>query len=85
MGRFRSLVGTPKGLTTYRANFGNLDNIRVCYFLDGEVDFRRGIETVIIPLVAIVEGGARILMSKLLTNFLRYFKICLEQVRRKYF
>lgn len=78
MGRYISLVDTPKGLTTYTANYGNLDNIGVCYCLDEEVDFRRGIEMVIIPLVAIVKGGVRILMSKLLTNFLRYFKICLN-------
>ena len=39
----------------------------------------RGEGRVVIPLVAIVEGGVRIPMSDLLTNFLRHFKVCLDQ------
>ena len=33
----------------------------------------------VIPLVAIVEGGVRIPMNDLITNFLRHFKVCADQ------
>ena len=33
----------------------------------------------IIHLVTFIKGGVRVLMSRLLTNFLRHFRICLNQ------
>ena len=33
----------------------------------------------VIPFVAIVEGGVRTPMNDLLTNFLHHFKVCLDQ------
>lgn len=57
MGRFRSLVDTPKRLVVFRANYEIPDDVRVSYCPDDYVDFRRGIETMIIPLFAFIEGG----------------------------
>ena len=49
------------------------------YCLESEVITSRGVERVVIPLVAIVQGGIRISMSDLLNNFLRHFKVCPDQ------
>lgn len=43
------------------------------------MNFVKGEGIVVITLEAFVEGGNRILMSKLLTNFLRHFKLCTDQ------
>ena len=77
MGKFKSLVDTR--LEAFRRAYGIFDDVRVSYCPDKEVDFRKGIETVIIPLVSFLEEGVRIPMSKLLINFLRKFKICPDQ------
>ena len=34
---------------------------------------------VVVPWVVFVQGGVRIPVSKLLTNFLRHFKVCLDR------
>ena len=57
MSRFRSLVDTPKRLAIFRANYGIPNDVKVSYCPDDYVDFRRRIETVIIPLFAFIEGG----------------------------
>ena len=77
MGKFKSLVDTR--LVASRKVYGIPDDVGVSYCLDKEVDFRKGLETMIIPLVSFVEEGVRIPISKLLTNFLRKFKICRDQ------
>lgn len=43
------------------------------------MNFVKGEGIVVITLEAFVERGNRILMSKLLTNFLRHFKLCPDQ------
>lgn len=54
-----------------------LEDVEVRYCPDSEVI--KGEGRVIIPLVALVEGGVRIPISKLLTNFFRHFKVCPDQ------
>ena len=49
------------------------------FYPKSEVEFLRGEGRVIILLVAFVEGGVRISMNKLLINYLRHFKVCLDQ------
>ena len=72
IGRFRSLVDTPDGLEEFRRAYGILDGAWVSHCLDEEVEFRRGLEMLIIPLVAFV-GGVKIPMSKFFTNVAQTF------------
>lgn len=63
------MVDTPERLDEFRRVYEILDDIGVSYCPESEVEFLRGKERVIIPLVAFVEGGVRIPMSRLSTNF----------------
>ena len=73
------MVDSPKSLKDFRRKYNFLDDVKVRYRPKSEAILSRGKGRVIIPLVAIVEGGVRIPMSDLLTNFLRHFKVCLDQ------
>ena len=71
------MVDNPESLRRREYNF--LKDVEVEYCPESKAILSWGEGKVVIPLVAIVEGGVRIPMSDLLTNFLRYFKICPDQ------
>lgn len=52
MGKFKSLVDTPKGLDMFRTNYSIPNDVGVSYCLDSEIEFNKGLETIVIPLVA---------------------------------
>ena len=79
MSRFKSMVDTPKRLDVFRATYGIPDDIGVRYIPDADIKVSKKLEIVVIPLMAFVEGGVRILMSKLLTKFLRHFELNPDQ------
>ena len=79
MGKFRPMVDSPESLKDFKRKYNFLDDVEVRYCPKSEAILSRGKGRVIIPLVAIVEGGVRIPMSDLLTNFLLHFKVCLDQ------
>ena len=68
MVKFKSMVDNPERLAEFR---------RYCSESKEILSKREG--RVVIPLVAIIEGGVRIPMSDLLTNFLHHFKVCPDQ------
>ena len=73
------MVDMPEILTEFKRVYGIPENVKVRYCPKSEVVFSRGEGRVIIPLVMFVEGGVRIPMSKLLTNFLKHFKVFPDQ------
>ena len=79
MGKFKSMADTPERVVEFRKMYNIPDDVEVRYCLESEVILSRREGTVVIPLVAIVEGEVRIPMSDLLTNFLRHFKVCPDQ------
>ena len=79
MWKFKSMVDMPERLTEFKRVYGIPENVKVRYCPKSEVVFSRGEGRVIIPLVMFVEGGVRIPMSKLLTNFLKHFKVFPDQ------
>ena len=79
MGKFKPMVDTPERLAEFRNTYNIPDDVEVRYCPKSEVILSRGQDRVVIPLVAIVEGGVRIPMSDLLANFLRHFKVCPDQ------
>lgn len=88
MGKFKAMVDTLEKLAEFRKIYNIPDNVEVSYCPESEAIILRGEGKVVIPLVAIVEGGFRIPMSDLLTNFLRNFKVfphqCTPNVFRIY-
>ena len=79
MGKFKPMVDTLEKLVEFRRVCNIPEDVKVSYCPEFEAIFSRGEERVVIPLVAFVEGGVRIPMSKLLTYFLWHFKVCLNQ------
>ena len=69
------MVDTPKSLGEFRRKCNFPDDVEVRYFPESEAILSRREGRVVIPFVAIVEGGVRIPMSDMLTNFLRHFKV----------
>ena len=73
------MVDTLERLVEFRRKYNFSDDVEVSYCLESKAILSRGEGRVVIPLVAIVEGGVRIPMSDLLTNFLHHFKVCPDQ------
>lgn len=68
------MVDTPERLAEFRRKYDFPHEVEVSYCPEFEVIIFRREGRVVIPLIAIVEGGVRIPMSNLLTNFLCHFK-----------
>ena len=79
MGKFKPMVDTHESLRKFRRKYNFPEDVEVRYCPKSETILSKGEGRVVIPLVAIVEGGFRIPMSDLLTNFLRHFKVCPDQ------
>lgn len=79
MGKFRPMVDSPKSFREFRRKYNFPEDVEVRYCSESKAILSRGEGKVVIPLVVIVEGGVRIPMSGLLTNFLRHFKVCTNQ------
>ena len=79
MRKFKSMVDTPESLREFRRKYNFPEDVEVRYCSESEAILSRGEGKVVIPLVVIVEGGVRIPMCDLLTNFLCHFKVCPNQ------
>ena len=73
------MVDTPESLREFRRKYNFPEDVEVRYCSESEAILSRGEGRVVIPLVVIVEGGVRIPMCDLLTNFLCHFKVCPNQ------
>ena len=85
MGKFKSMVDTPERLAEFRRKYNFPEDVEVRYCSKDEVILSRGEDRVVLPLIAVVEKGVKIPMSDLLTNFLRHFKVCLDQCTLNFF
>ena len=73
------MFDTSESLREFRRKYNFLEDVEVRYCSESKAILSRGEDRVVIPLVAIVEGGVRIPISDLLTNFLHHFKVFLDQ------
>ena len=76
------MFDTSESLREFIRKYNFLEDVEVRYCSESKAILSRGEDRVVIPLVAIVEGGVRIPMSDLLTNFLHHFKVFLDQCTR---
>lgn len=79
MDKFSQLVNTIAKLATFKAKYSIPNDVEIKPCEDGEIAENKGHGRVVFPLVAFVEDGVRILMSDLLTNYLKHFKLCPDQ------
>uniref|UniRef100_A0A2N9IEH2 Uncharacterized protein n=1 Tax=Fagus sylvatica TaxID=28930 RepID=A0A2N9IEH2_FAGSY len=78
-GKLARYVNTPEAMERFRRHYGVLDDVHLAYrFWENAITGEPG--DVIIPLVAIIEGGVRFPIDPLLADFLDYFRISPTQI-----
>ena len=75
MGRFASLVDTPKNRETFKARNDIHANVSIQHCELGNWYTKRQIEDVVIPMTTFIEGGMRIPMDGVMRDFLNFFRI----------
>ena len=79
MGRFKCLVESEEGMASFRAQYKIPPNINLRYCEEGEWFERRREGEVVIPMIAFIEGGMRILMGRVMRDYLRFYRLAPTQ------
>ena len=74
------LLESPAALATFRSKFSILDDVEVAYCHESDIALHRGLGTAFFPLMSILEGGVRFPVDPLLTDTLRYYGLCPDQL-----
>ena len=79
---FAHLLNTGASLASFRQTFNIPKDVNVAYCHESEIALyrRSGLSTAFFPLMAILEGGVRFLVSPLLPNTLRFYGLSPEQL-----
>ena len=77
MGRFASLVDTPKGIESFKARYNIPTEVSIRHYLQGEWHTMRSEGEAVIPMIAFIEGGMRIPMGRVTRDFLIAHRLCL--------
>ena len=76
MGRFARLVNTPKGMAAFKAKYRIPDNVEIQHSELGEwLVINRPLGSVVIPLIAFIEGGMEIATGKVTRDFLINYRL----------
>lgn len=79
MGRFASLVKTPNAREVFKAKYNILAGISITYYELGEWYTKRRTRKIVTPMIAFIEGGMRIPIGKVTSDFLTFFRLCPTQ------
>jgi hypothetical protein len=78
-GKLAKYVNTPETMAIFRRHYGVPDDMHLEYrFWENALTGKP--RDLILPLIAIIEGGVRFLMDPLLANFLDYFNLYPNQI-----
>ncbi len=78
-GKLARYVNTPEAMERFRRHYGVPDDVHLAYrFWEDALTGEPG--DLILPLVAVIEGGVRFPIDPLLADFLDYFRISPTQV-----
>ena len=72
MGRFKHLVDSEEGMKSFRTKYNIHPHVGVRYAAQGEWFDKRKTGKVVIPMIAFIEGGMTITLTR---NFLRFFRL----------
>ena len=75
MGRFAKLVDTPKGMAAFRAKYRIPKNVELQHYKLGEWLVNKPPESVVIPMIAFIEGGMEISIGRVTRDFLINFRL----------
>ena len=79
MGRFASLVDTPKGIEAFKTRYNIPPEVTIKHCLLGDWHALRPEGAVVIPMIAFIEGGMRITMGRVTRDFLISHRLCSTQ------
>jgi len=79
MGRFASLVDTPKGREAFKAKNNISTGVTIEHCPLGEWHTARLEGVVVIPMIAFIEGRMQIPMGRVTGDFLISYRLCLTQ------
>jgi hypothetical protein len=74
MGKFAKLVNTEEKITQFKSRYGFPKDVHIRYVPYGNLALLQH-EDLVLPIVAIVEGGVRIPMHPLFIQFLIHFRL----------
>ena len=79
MGRFASLVDTLEGIESFKARYHIPPRVSIRYYRQGEWHAMRQEGEVVIPMIAFIERGMRILMGRVTRDYLIAHRLCPTQ------
>ena len=74
------LLESPDALATFRSTFSIPDDVDVAYCHESDIALHRGLGITFFPLMSILEGGVRFPVDPFLTDTLRYYGLCPDQL-----
>ena len=76
MGRFARLVDIPESMATFRAQYRILDSVKLQHCEFGEwLVMNRPPSSVVISMIAFIEGGMEISMGRVTRDFLMNYRL----------
>ena len=76
MGRFARLVDIPESMATFRAQYRILDSVELQHCEFGEwLVMNRPPSSVVISMIAFIEGGMEIPMGRVTRDFLMNYRL----------
>ena len=75
MGRFKKLVKSEEAMEKFVADYKIPNNVGLRYCKEGDWHIIRREGEVVIPIIAFLEGGMRILMLPVVRDYLRHFQL----------
>ena len=76
MGRFFSLVDTLEHKEEFKKRYRIPSDVTIEHCQLGEWHEKRSSKAVIIPMIALIDGGMRIPMGRVTRDFLCLFRLC---------
>ena len=70
---FKKLVESEEAMEKFIANYRIPNNVGLRYCEEGEWYFMRQGGEVVIPMIAFIEGGIRLLIGPVIRDYLRHF------------
>ena len=85
MGRFEHLVKTPALIELFKEKYHIPQEVLIRYCSTEEMTFDRKVGEVIIPMIAFIEGGMIVPMSRITKDYLHAHRLCPQQCAPNFF
>ena len=85
MGKFERLVKSPALIEMLKEKYHIPHEVSLRYCSPERLAFDREVREVIIPMIAFIEGGMTIPMSKITRDYLRSHRLCPQQCAPNFF